>query len=184
MPDGTLIMAIYKEFVDPLRVWSLTIISEDKGRTWRTPYMVDGANDDNDEPDTIRLPDGRVLCAMRSNRGGNAMWQSCSSDGGKTWTKAESIGFPGHAPYLLRTSQGILLCAHRIPGTSLHYSLDDGRTWSRNVPVDAVGGAYPSLVEMPDGRILIVYYEEGTGSAIRSQFLRATKEGIQSGDEE
>ncbi len=178
MPDGKLIMPIYKELPDPLRCWSLMILSDDLGKTWSAPYMVDADNDDNDEPDIVLLGDGNLLCVMRSNRGDNTMWKSISRDGGKTWSKAEPIGFPGHAPYLLKTTSGIVLCAHRLPGTSLHYSLDDGKTWSENVPVDTVIGAYPSMVEMPDGRILIVYYEEGEGSAIRAQFFTATRQGV------
>ena len=31
---------------------------------------------------------------------------------------------------------------------------------------------------MPDDRILVVYYEEGAGSAIRAQFFTATKQGV------
>jgi len=73
----------------------------------------------------------------------------------------------------------VLLLGHRGPGTSLHYSLDDGRTWSENVQLDTVGGAYPSMVELSDGRVLVVYYEEGEGSAIRAQFLRADADGVE-----
>ena len=178
LPGGSLIMPIYRELVEPLRVWSLMTLSEDGGKTWSRPYPVDPDHDDNDEPDVVALPDGSILCVMRSNRGENIMWQSVSRDGGRTWSKSTPIGFPGHAPYLLRTSRGILLCAHRLPGTSLHYSLSDGRTWSENCQIDTVIGAYPSMVEMPDGRILVVYYEEGAGSSIRAQFFTAPTEGV------
>ncbi len=179
MPDGTLTMPIYREFLNPLRTWSAVIFSEDNGKTWSDPCMVDPDNDDNDEPDIVRLPDGDLLCIMRTNVGEHTMWKSISHDGGKTWSKSEPIGFFGQAPYLLLTLENILLLAHRNPGTSVHYSLDFGKTWSENVQIDTVGGAYPSMVEMPDGRILVVYYEEGEGSSIRAQFFRATKEGIQ-----
>jgi hypothetical protein len=107
------------------------------------------------------------------------MCWSVSKDRGKTWSVSKPIGFPGHCPYLLRTRDGILLLAHRIPATSLHYSLDEGKTWSKNVPVDGVGGAYPSMVNLKDGTVLIVYYEEGAGSSIRCKRLRATKAGIE-----
>jgi sialidase-1 len=180
MPDGTLILPVYREQSrDRSYNWSAMILSSDNGRTWSEPYMVDPDNDDNDEPDIVRLPNGDLLCVMRTNVGEHTMWQSLSRDGGRTWTKSEPIGFFGQAPYLLLTSENILLLAHRNPGTSLHYSLDFGKTWSENVQIDTVGGAYPSMVEMPDGRILVVYYEEGEGSSIRAQFFRATKEGIQ-----
>ena len=45
--------------------------------------------------------------------------------------------------------------------------------------VDTVGGAYPSMVNLKDGSVLIVYYEEGAGSSIRAKRFRATKTGIQ-----
>ncbi len=178
LPGGTLLMPVYRELPDPLRVWTAMIRSEDGGKSWSKPYMVDADNDDNDEPDVVALPDGRLLCVMRSNHGENIMWQSVSRDGGRTWTKSTPIGFAGHAPYLLRTSQGVLLCAHRLPGTALHYSLDDGRTWSETCPIDQVIGAYPSMVELPDGRIVVVYYEEGEGSSIRMRRFRATRQGV------
>jgi len=179
LADGTLVMPIYREYPEPLRNFSFVIRSEDAGKTWSDPYVVDPDNDDNDEPDIAVLPDGRLLCLMRANRDGHNMFKSVSADGGKTWTKAQDVGFPGHSPNLLRTAEGILLLGHRIPNTSLHYSLDDGETWSDTVYVDDVVGAYPGMTQLPDGRVLIVYYEEGEGSSIRAQFFRATKDGIE-----
>ena len=73
----------------------------------------------------------------------------------------------------------MILLAHRVPSTSLHYSLDECKTWSENVLVDTVGGAYPSMVNLKDGSVLIVYYEEGAGSSIRAKRFRATKTGIE-----
>jgi hypothetical protein len=45
--------------------------------------------------------------------------------------------------------------------------------------VDDVGGAYPSMVNLKDGSVIIVYYEEGEGSDIRARRFRATKTGIE-----
>ncbi len=178
LPDGKLLMPVYRELLDPLRNWSAVIISEDSGKTWSRPHMVDPDNDDNDEPDVVALPGGELLCVMRANVQGNTMWSSTSRDGGRTWSRSQALGFPGHCPYLLLTSRNILLLGHRLPGTSLHYSLDLGKTWSENVLMDQVSGAYPSMVEMPDGRILFVYYEEGEGSSLRALFFEATEDGI------
>ena len=44
--------------------------------------------------------------------------------------------------------------------------------------VDTVLGAYPSMVTLKDGTILIVYYEEGPGSSVRAKRFRATRQGI------
>jgi sialidase-1 len=178
LTDGTLLWPIYREYPDPLRNWSAVIRSTDGGQTWSDPTWVDEGNDDNDEPALVELPNGRVLCVMRTS-GGDSMWWCVSADKGATWTRSARIGFPGQAPYLFRTSDGLLLLGHRVPGTSLHYSADDGQTWSENVPIDDCIGAYPSMVGLKDGTVLFVYYEEGPGSSIRARRLAATREGVQ-----
>src|SRR5262249_26073306 len=99
-------------------------------------------------------------------------------DGGKSWGRVQSLGFRGHSPYFLRHSSGMILLAHRLPGTSLHWSFDDGKTWQGPLAIDSVIGAYPSMVELPDGSVYCVYYEEGKGSSIRGARLRVDKMGV------
>jgi hypothetical protein len=177
LPDGTPMMPVYREHgIEDIR--TAVITSTDAGRTWSPPVWVDPWHRDCDEADLALLPDGRIYCAMRANHA-QTMWWSESCDLGQTWSLARPMGFPGHCPYLLLTASHVLLCAHRLPNTSLHYSLDYGRTWGPNVQLDEHFGAYPSLVELPDGRVLIVYYEEGEGSAIRQQYFRVSPEGLE-----
>ncbi|MBI2298452.1 MAG: exo-alpha-sialidase [Armatimonadetes bacterium] len=176
--DGTLLWPIYREYTEPLRCWSACLRSTDHGETWSDPIFVDEGNDDNDEPAFIERPDGSVLCPMRSNPG-DSMWRSVSTDQGRSWSRSEKVGFPGHAPYLLYADR-VLLLGHRLPGTSLHWSLDDGETWSAGLQLDECIGAYPSMVRLRDGTVLFVYYQEGTGSQIRAQRLRVTAEGVKS----
>lgn len=178
LSDGTLIWPIYREYQQPLRNWTAVMHSTDGGKTWTDPVWVDETNDDNDEPDVCEMPDGRLLCVMRANPG-DSMWYSWSEDKGRTWTRSEKIGFPGHAPYLFLTSKNILLLGHRLPNTALNYSLDFGKTWSPSMQMDATIGSYPSMLELKDGTILFVYYEEGPGSSIRAQKLWATKDGVE-----
>ena len=139
---------------------------------------VDETNGDNDEPVLWEAPNGEILCVMRTN-GGDSMWFSRSKDKGLTWSKSRKIGFKGNCPYLFYTPDHVLLLGHRHPGTSLHYSLDDGKTWSENVMIDATSGAYPSMVLLRDGAVLFVYYEEGPGSSIRAQRLKVTRQGVE-----
>jgi len=177
LTDHALLWPIYREYVEPLRTWSAVIRSTDGGRRWSDPVFVDETNDDNDEPAFLELPDGRILCLMRNNRG-ESMWWSVSNDQGLTWTLSAKTGFPGHAPYLFRTADGVLLLGHRLPGTAIHWSLDEGRTWSAALELDDCIGAYPSLVALRDGTVLFVYYEEGPNSAIRAQRLAVSREGV------
>ena len=52
------------------------------------------------------------------------------------------------------------------------WSSDEAKTWQGPVAIDTVVGAYPSMVELPDGLVYCVYYEEGQGSSIRGVRLR------------
>lgn len=159
--------------------------SDDGGQTWSRPVDIDNQGERLDaETDVIQLKDGSVLAVQRQDApskatGRPSLFGSISKDAGQSWSPSKPLNFPGHCPYLLRAAGDILLLAHRLPDTSLHYSLDEGRTWSENVLVDRVGGAYPSLVQLRDGSVLVVYYEEGAGSSIRARRFRATKRGIE-----
>ncbi len=173
LSNGRLILGLYKE--TDKSAHGAVIFSDDGGQTWQKEVDIDNGGFRLDaETDLVELKDGSLYAALRAH--------ACfakSTDRGATWTVSQPIGFPAHCPYFLRTKDDILLLAHRLPGTSLHYSLDECRTWSANVAVDEVIGAYPSMVNLRDGSVLIVYYEEGPGSSIRAKRLRATKQGIE-----
>ena len=84
-------------------------------------------------------------------------------------------GYSPDCPSLLST--GEILLAHRLPATALHWSRDEGATWQGPAKIDETPGAYPSTVELKDGSVLVVYYEEGEGSAVRARRFRMEKDG-------
>lgn len=177
LSDGRLILGLYREL--PETSAGAVGISGDGGKTWKLVDIDNGGFRLDAETDVIELvglpgEEGTLYAAQRPQ-----MCFSVSKDRGNTWSVSKPIGFPGHCPYFLRTRDGVILLAHRVPSTSLHYSLDECKTWSRNIPVDGVGGAYPSMVNLKDGSVLIVYYEEGAGSSIRCKRFCATKSGIE-----
>lgn len=172
LSDGRLVLGLYRELAKTSA--GAVGISDDSGKTWCVVDIDNGGFRLDAETDVIELADGALYAAQRPQ-----MCFSVSKDRGNTWSVSKPIGFPGHCPYLLRTRDNIILLAHRVPSTSLHYSLDECKTWSENVLVDSVGGAYPSMVNLKDGTVLIVYYEEGAGSSIRCKRFRATKSGIE-----
>ena len=173
LSDGRLILGLYRETKQSAA--GAVTISDDEGKTWSDVIDIDNGGIRLDaETDIIELKDGTLYAAQRPH-----MCFTVSTDRGNTWSVSKPIGFAGHCPFFLRTRDDIILLAHRVPSTSLHYSLDECKTWSENVQVDTVGGAYPSMVNLKDGTVLIVYYEEGGGSSIRAKRFRATPSGIE-----
>ena len=143
------------------------IHSDDFGHTWTKASPVDPEASLEFsygfcEASIARVSDGRLIILMRPG-----MHQAYSSDEGHTWTKATRLPHRGDAPTVMLTSKKMLLVAHRHPGTAVTISADDGATWGRPYQIDTVGGAYPGLVELEDGSILCIYYEEGKASSIR-----------------
>lgn len=174
LSDGSWLMPVYKNCT---YTSAAVIRSLDDGKSWSPPSLLDAGNKRTDEPDIVELPGRRLLCIMRPT-GRLYAWRSQSDDLGKTWTPPEPMDWHAHAPNLLLTSRGVLLCAHRDPGTSIHYSFDYGKTWGGMVMIDSCGGGYPCMTELADGRVLIVYYTEGRRSDIRGQFLDVTRKGV------
>ncbi|MBN1395073.1 MAG: exo-alpha-sialidase [Pirellulales bacterium] len=187
LSDGRLILPLYTfSPLDPLGAMGAIGVSDDGGKTWRRPIHID--NDGRElsaETDLIELKDRTLYAAERSERG--SMCFSVSKDRGENWSVSRPIGFKGHCPYLHRTTDGIIILGYRqifASSTCLRYSLDECETWSDEVLVDKKLGAYPSMVNLKDGSVLIVYYEEseplgGSVSAIRAKRFRAAPDGVE-----
>lgn len=175
LADGTLVLGLYTE--NEKDALGAVTRSTDGGKTWSDAIDINNGGLRLDaETDVIALKNGRLYAAQRTQK--ESMRFSISKDNGLTWSVSEPMGYPGHSPYLFRAPGDIIVCAHRLPATSLHFSLDECATWSDAVKVDDVGGAYPSMAGLKDGSVLIVYYEEGPGSSIRARKFRVTKEGV------
>lgn len=168
--DGTRLLGIYHE--EGMTAYGGVLRSTDQGKSWSNPIPIDqnsGVRLDA-ETDLIQRLDGQVFAALRGDK--TNMHFSTSADLGLTWSKVQDIGFPGHSPHLTRLTSGVIVLSHRFPYTALHISRDDGKTWKGPVVIDRYGGAYPSTVELRDGSVLVVYYEEGQGSCIRARRFR------------
>jgi len=174
---GRYLLGIYTEGGER---YFAAVIASDDCLHWSKPVPLSAnfpALPDGSETDLIRLKDGSLMAVMRSDKVN--MHFCLSKDEGSTWTPPQDIGFPGHAPYLTRLSTGEILLTHRIPQTALHVSRDEGRSWQGPYVLDEVGGAYPTTVELQDGSVLAIYYEEGEGSAVRALRFRLRKDGIE-----
>ena len=171
LSTGRLILGLYGP--DPVSGVSCGAIgySDDDGRTWSDAVFIpNGGRQLDAETDVVELKDGSLYALQRPWMG-----VSRSNDWGETWTTAQDVGFEGHCPYLLRTRDDVILLGTRLPTTTLRFSRDECQTWSEPIQVDPHTGAYPSMVELRDGSVLFVFYEEGGGSDIVARRFRMAK---------
>jgi sialidase-1 len=177
MPNGIQLLGVYRE--DGHTAYGGVLRSNDSGRTWSDPIPIDPNSVIrlDAETDLILLKDGTLYAALRGDRVN--MHYATSSDFGQTWSPVKDIGFKGHCPHLTRHLSGAILLSHRLPQTALHISFDEAKSWLGPFQIDDKIGAYPSTVELRDGTVLIVYYEEGINSAIRARKLKITRTGIE-----
>lgn len=190
LSDGRLIMPLYAELGgnNPSAFGAIGT-SDDGGKTWNKPVDIDNAGVRLDaETDVIELADGRLWAAQRSSHAPACF--AISKDRGATWSTSKSLDFVAHCPYLFRSAStpDLILLGYRGYNsqdgsgqgfTGLRYSLDECKTWSEPIVVDAHVGAYPSMINLKDGSVLIVYYEEGSHSSIRAKRFLATRAGIE-----
>lgn len=159
------------------------ICSNDRGETWRHLGDVPLADDTHfcnyHEPHVVELPGGKLLGHIRiqsvdehsldtSGIPHFSIMQTVSDDGGITWTKPASLGFHGSPPHLLRHSSGTLVCSYGYRqegyGQRIAISRDEGQTWQHDLILRDDGPGYdlgyPSTVELSDGSLLSVYYQQ------------------------
>ena len=163
LDDGTVLMPAYdaKE--------ALVVRSRDSGQTWGdVSVMRSGFN----ECAFVRLPDGRLLSAMRYSKGG--LWTSFSSDRGYTWSEPRQITkgmrFPADV-LLLPSGKVLVVYGRRHPpyGIECILSEDLGKTWGAPLTLGWTASnrdcGYPSGVVTKDGTIVILWYAVGSTTA-------------------
>ena len=159
--------------------------SKDDGLTYTWLSEIPGRPGDDvarsyHELHAVETDDGRIVAQIRHEGKVDANWtlQTESADGGMTWTIPRAITF-GIPSQLLKLRDGRLLMTygHRRPpfGNQARLSTNHGRTWSEPMIVSGDGTAgdlgYPSTVELADGTLLTVWYEnmKDLGKAVLRQ---------------
>lgn len=185
LADGSLLLPLagqrsdsYRDIQQPLA--SFVLRSLDRGNTWKFHATV--AEDVNgtrdfDEPAMAALPNGRLLCMLRSHVSprrdppGGYLYVTQSEDGGATWAKPRKTSMWGHPAHLLALRDGRVLCTYGYrmhPGPGVRACVSrDGVAWNPQdiFTVHEVAGldsdhlqiGCPSSVEFEDGRILTAY---------------------------
>ena len=178
-----------KDARDMFTAGIIAAASDDGGRNWHTlsevPIPVGTVAANYHEPHLVELPSGQLIGLIRlenarpsDQTGGDlsraglthfSIMQTESTDGGLTWTTAHPTTHShGAPPHVIRHSSGVLVCvySHRLEpfGQRAMLSYDDGMSWEGDWVIRADGPTwdlgYPASVELPDGSIFSVYYQQ------------------------
>ena len=181
--DGRWMIPAYGADTPDGVTYPVVAFSGDEGQTWDERVVVGRSSPDVTfyEPAVIRLRDERFLAIIRTMAPPYTSYQSYSEDEGRTWTTPDPVAFQGQCPYLAELRSGAILCAYRdmVPdryGVSASVTYDAGATWTyvaRLYEGTDWNCGYPSLVRLPNGKLLCVYYTcyEKGNSEVHGVFL-------------
>ncbi len=165
--------------------------SRDKGKSWsvtgRINMYPEYPGDAPEgyaylcEPHVAEREDGKLIGMARyeemprqkPERTRSVLWQFTSEDGGRTWTEPRPTRILGKPPHLLRLRDGRILATygyrHEPYGQRACISSDGGENWDYDSEIilrdDAPNGdlGYPASVDLENGSILTVYYQQERG---------------------
>lgn len=146
-------------------------VSMDKGRSWMGPYRLpDFGQPHGTAARTDYLVNGRhdltaFITVAKSNGREGRVAAIRTRDGAKTWTlEAWVTPEPEGDDYAImpssvRLKNGSIVTAVRYrKSIEIYRSDDDAKTWrSLGQAVAGLGGNPPSLIQLPDGRLVLTY---------------------------
>lgn len=145
------------------------LATEDAGRTFS---LVGGATLPPvrrlyDEHNLLELKDGSLRSYIRVSCGRVGIWQADSTDGGRTWSKAEPAPFKQNSSRIfvrklqsgawLLVKNGDLDWSKTRERTTAYVSDDEGRTWTGGLLLHEEQSTYPDGDQAPDGTIYVTY---------------------------
>ncbi|MSP11994.1 MAG: exo-alpha-sialidase [Chloroflexi bacterium] len=182
LPDGDLLCAADGRFTGDTqyRVCLLRAGATEPGWSYvSTIAAPDTDTRDFTEPALLRLPDGSLLCILRTTMSvASPMYQAKSTDGGQTWSHPISLPVNGVRPRLVLMQNGVIACSYgRIShppslGDQIIFSMDGGETWT--VPTTIYHGpstGYTSMAEVSPGELLYAYDALGFGWSKRNNIM-------------
>ena len=160
--------------------------SSDNGKSWEVISTIPLPSGQDirkcHEIHGIEAPDGTLIVQFRNhNRPGiGETWQSESKDGGRSWSEPHYVcqGFPTHLQKFGKDRLIMVYSWRQKPyGIRARISDDSGKNWGDELILSDDGKrwdlGYPSTVEMADGSLFTLWYENRGGKA-KLRYMRWT----------
>lgn len=162
----------------------------DGGLTWKFLSWIGSEKINSIMPSSVRLDKSRLLTVIRRTKPPR-MVSFLSEDNGYSWKQLDDpvvVDSSGNPPALIKLNDGRLCLIYGIResetmpdgiGIYLSYSSDDGRTWKEPVLLRGNDGAgwdigYSRAVQLPDGKVVAVYYYNNAIAGDKYRYIAAT----------
>jgi hypothetical protein len=126
------------------------------------------------EPDLAFLPNGTLVCIMRTQdcRGNGPSYIAYSKDDGRTWSKPEIFDELGVLPSVVTLACGVTLALYGRPGIYLRATDDpEARVWEDRVTV-----LEPDVKSCCNASLLVT--GENTAAVVYSHFTYPDRDGV------
>lgn len=191
LKDGRMLLPVYDDSGGGK--WATSMLrSADEGKTWQwVGQVLAGAGKAGGEPAVVELDSGEILTALRSRDG--HIWFAQSPDAGDTWGVPYASEFDAaiSSQALFRTKAGQVLLAYnncKPPArTPLALRLLDQKTMKWGEPIEIAHApapkkdvwssqvSYPSITELNDGTLVVVWTEISVAPLAQSGKIRVAR---------
>jgi predicted neuraminidase len=170
LPKGTLLCPTSAETTERPSKWRVHFeLTDDRGKTWRSVAPATGpvgeAEIDAIQPSVLLHPDGKLQAIGRTGHAFKHIFETWSSDNGKTWSPLKLTVLPnpnsGTDAVTLRDGRHLLIYNHTPDSrTPLNLAVsNDGKTWQAVAVIESEPGeySYPAIIQARDGLVHITY---------------------------
>ena len=168
--ENEILLPVYNTLKNDKVTSSHLYVSYDKGQTWSYRSLIARDKEqmlDLNEPSIIQLEGDKIMAFLRNTSGNDHLITTVSYDRGFTWSEWNEQNVIGHPTHPLKLSDGRIFISygyrHKPFGIRARFLDGLGKKFISDEIIirdDGLCGdvGYPWSVELPDRRILIVYY--------------------------
>lgn len=171
LDNGDMLLSAYAKFRGDSVDRVVLFKSTDRGASWSYLSSITDPSPQPkcfNEPDILRLPEGSLLCVIRTiMQTATPMYQCKSTDDGATWSTPVEMSVTGVAPQLRLMSNGMIALSYgRVInppslGNHIIFSVDGGQTWTDpTVIYHGSSTGYTSMIEITPGELFLAYDEQ------------------------